>query len=266
MTKWIIQANLTKTSTLEQFRHAFRELNIEFKEVQVIPFSSDLPTFTPSQFNIFYGSTSLMLNAYANSKFSDGIFYDPAKFNVSTYLDKWPDKMLNSDGRVIKFSDFIETDVDKRSEWFLRPNEDDKSFAGTTMTSQEIKDWYRKIKDIDNPTLNCNTLIFASQKKTINKEWRNFIVNGKVIDSSRYMKDGAIHISHDDCPKSMIDFTEAAASTFSPHDIFVMDIAETSVGFKIIECNCFNGTGFYHHNIKKIIKAVTDRIAEINPS
>jgi len=260
MIKWIIQNNLIKPNILQEFRDAFVELDIGFEEVKAIPFSNELPEFTPSTVNIFYGSTTLMLNAYNHPKFRSGVFYDSETFTIENYLDKWEDKMLNAGGQVLSFRQFIEEKVDTKFEWFIRPNEDDKSFAGTTMTREEIKNWYLKILDIDNPNLNADTLIFVSGKKEIKREWRNFVVNQKVIDSARYMKNGELNISTEDCPKEMIQFVQECTVEFSPHDIFVMDVADTSNGFKIIECNCFNGTGFYNHNIKKIVSAITENL------
>lgn len=260
MIKWIVQNNLIKPEVLNEFRQAFKELKIDFEEVQVIPFHPDLPIFTPSEINIFYGSTSLLLNVYSNAKFKKGVFYDSDQFTMSNYLNKWTSKMLNSDGRIIRFKEFNDELINTNSEWFIRPNEDDKSFAGTTMSSTEIRDWYLKIKGIDNPSLNPETLIFVSKKKEIRKEWRNFIVNGKVIDSSRYMLNGNLNISNNDSPKEMIEFAEECSAQYSPHDIFVMDLAETANGYKIIECNCFNGTGFYDHHIKTIVEAISARV------
>lgn len=260
MIKWIIQNNLIKPKILQEFRDAFAKLDIDFEEVKAIPFSNELPKFTPSTVNIFYGSTTLMLNVYNNPNFRNGVFYDPKIFTIENYLNKWGDKMLNTGGEVLSFMQFIEEKIDSKSEWFIRPNEDDKCFAGTTMTAEEIKKWYSKILDIDNPNLNAHTLIFVSEKKEIKKEWRNFIVNQKVIDSARYIKNGELNISTQDCPKEMIQFVEKCATEFSPHNIFVMDVADTPNGFKIIECNCFNGTGFYNHNIKKIVSAITENL------
>jgi len=179
MIKWIIQNNLIKPNILQEFRDAFVKLDIDFEEVKVIPFSDELPEFTPSTVNMFYGSTTLMLNAYNHPKYRSGVFYDPKTFTIENYLDKWGNKMLNAGGQVLTFRQFLKENVDTKTEWFIRPNEDDKSFAGTTMTKEEIKDWYSNILNIDNPNLNADTLIFVSEKKEIKREWRNFVVNQK---------------------------------------------------------------------------------------
>ncbi len=255
--KWVIQRNLIKPETLAAFRSAFSELGIAFEEVTVIPFSSDLPVFDAFDVNVFYGSTTLMLNAYASEQFRSGVFYDPDRFTSANYLLKWKNRMLNSDGIVLPFHDFIADLVDSKPGWFIRPDSDTKSFAGTTMTSNEIKDWYSRIQDADDSAVNKDTLLFVSSEKVITREWRNFIVDGKVVDSSRYILNGALNKSRVDVPKEMIAFVEQCIMAYSPHRVFVMDVAETDGVLKIIECNCLNGTGFYAHDIKKIVQAVT---------
>jgi len=41
-------------------------------------------------------------------------------------------------------------------------------------------------------------------------------------------------------------------------EVYVMDIALMEEGYKLIECNCFNGTGFYDHDIEKIIESINE--------
>lgn len=168
--------------------------------------------------------------------------------------------MLNAEGQVMTFEKFIKTTVDTREEWFLRPNEDDKSFAGTVMSSSEIKEWYEKILQVNNPQLHADTNIMVAPIQQLIKEWRNIVIDGKVIDSSRYMRHGKLQIKKEDCPPEMLQFVEKQVKVYAPNDIFVIDIAETNQGYKIIECNCFNGTGFYEHNIQKIVKSITDKL------
>ncbi|MEM6806662.1 MAG: ATP-grasp domain-containing protein [Bacteroidota bacterium] len=257
MLKWIIQKNLIKEEILTSFRAAFQELSIAYEEVLVIPFSDELPNFSPAPLNIFYGSTTLMLNAY-HSPYRSGVFYNPEKFTSQRYVEKWGKHMLNADGHSLRFEDFVAKKLETQSSWFIRPNSDDKSFAGGTMSKEEIADFYDKIQHIDNPKLNSQSLIFVASPKKIKKEWRNFIVGGKIVASSRYALNGNLNVSTQDISKNMIDFAEARTKEFAPHDIFVMDLAETSNGYKIIECNCFNGTGFYQHDIKEIVKSISE--------
>jgi len=114
MLKWIIQSNLMKTEVLEDFRKAFESLNIDFEEVKVIPFSEELPIFGASDFNIFYGSTTLMMNAYKSEKFREGVFFKPENFNAKRYLKEWKNELLNDDGVILSFEDFINKKVDEQ--------------------------------------------------------------------------------------------------------------------------------------------------------
>jgi hypothetical protein len=43
---------------------------------------------------------------------------------------------------------------------------------------------------------------------------------------------------------------------WQPDDAFVLDIAETSEGFKIIEINCLNASGFYACEMDKVVIAL----------
>lgn len=257
MVKWIIQNNLIKENVLNLFRNAFRQHNIVYEEVIVIPFSAELPNFEPVDQPVFYGSTTLMMNAY-HSKYSQGVFFEEEKFTVENYQKYWGNRMLNRQGQIWFFHEFIESAVDLQQEWFIRPNDDTKSFAGQVMSSEDIKEWYQKIVQMDSDVLNAHTMIFADTPKTIIKEWRNFIVNKKVVDTTRYMFGGELNISCTDVPSEMIEFVENSCVEYVPHDIFVMDIAQIPEGFFIVEANCFNGTGFYEHNIGKIVKSITN--------
>lgn len=257
MVKWIVQQNLIKPNILKEFEQACSNLKIAFEKVEVIPFSQELPSFIPSDFNIFYGSTTLILNAYHSKKYNQGVFYDKSTFTTQNYGKQWKHSMLNADSLILPFQDFIKIHLHSQEKWFIRPNDDTKSFTGTVLSSQEIEEWYAKILTIENPFLNPQTLILVSQPKIIFKEWRNVIVDRKVIDSSRYIWNNQLAISKEDIPPEMIDFVERNVSVYAPHDIFVMDVAGTEQGFKIIECNCFNGTGFYEHRIEEIVKHIS---------
>ncbi|MCI5056353.1 MAG: ATP-grasp domain-containing protein [Flavobacteriales bacterium] len=255
--KWVVQKNLLKPSILTQFREAFEDQNILFEEVVSIPFSNSLPLFNQAKMNIFYGSTTLMLNAHRSEHYK-GVFYDPEQFNMKTYLDKWSDKMLNYDGKIDTFKQFVENELQKAEKWFLRPISDTKSFSGAAMNASDILDWYSKIQSFKEEEVNPQMMIFFASPKSISKEWRNFIVNGKVIDSSRYMLNGSLDVNSEDVPSSVIQFCEENSSLFSPHAIFVLDVAESNGAYKIIECNCFNATGFYNNDLKKIVSKVTE--------
>ena len=89
-------------------------------------------------------------------------------------------------------------------------------------------------------------------------------MNKKIISSSRYLQNGKINISVEDVPDELIEFVENSCLEYILNDIFVMDTALFEDNYKIVECNCFNGTGFYKHDITKIVKAMNAFLQENN--
>ncbi len=255
---WILQTNLIKPAVADAIRAALAIDNIDCQEVKIIPFSDELPgmSLEPDTFYVVYGSTTLILNAAKDSRLCTGVFFDPELFNTENYIRKWGTRMLNHDSRLTTLSALAAEAHDIASEWFLRPNEDDKSFSGAVMTFEEIRQFTQNLQDSNNPSLTPETLISVSAPKTIEKEWRHFIVDKKVVNSGRYMLHGELAISSEDIPEALVQFVEDSCEIYSPHAIFVMDTALYNGEFRIIECNCFNGTGFYSHDIQTIVREV----------
>jgi hypothetical protein len=253
--KWILQNNLINKEVLNKLKESIISINGVYEEISIIPFSDEINFKNESNETlIFYGSTTLMLNAYKNDSFKNGVFYDKNTFKMENYLKMWGNKMLNSDGEILSAEELIQSKhFNDQSYYFLRPNEDTKLFSGQVMVLSELKNGI--VDTIKyNPHANFDTTIFISSPKKIDKEWRNFIVDGKVISSSRYVVNGELSISNTDIPSDMIQFTEECCEIYTPHEIFVMDIALSENEYKIIECNCFNATGFYEHDIELIVK------------
>ncbi|WP_276326166.1 ATP-grasp domain-containing protein [Pseudobacteroides cellulosolvens] len=107
-------------------------------------------------------------------------------------------------------------------------------------------------------------LILVCKPKQIEKEWRNIIVKGKVVSSSRYSVYGKKSVDSEDIPDEMIQFAEDCCKVYNPHDVFVMDVALKRDNFYIIECNCFNDSGFYDHDIGEIVKSINNYMRERN--
>lgn len=253
---WILQNNLIKESILLEIKKALTDCNITFEEVKIIPFSDDLPDINVSEdLKVFYGSTTLILNAYSKNVSNEGIFYDKELFSMKNYFEKWGDHMLNFDSELLTFKEIVSKN-DRSSEWFVRPIYDDKSFSGRVMSFEEISNLESSLADSNNPYLDENTLVSISKPKEIKKEWRHFIVNNKIVSSSKYAEDGQVRKSNKDVPTELLEFVQMRCNQYAPNDVFVMDTALHDNTFKIVECNCFNDTGFYDHDITLIIQEV----------
>lgn len=256
--RWIIQNNLIHENDLKAIQNSCKDMGVSFEEILVIPFSSEIPKFTQDdKINIYYGSTTLMYNIYNQMNKPQGLFFDEKTFSMENYLHIWKNFMLNGDAKITTFREFAKEGHPDDSLWFSRPDADDKSFNGDVRTYKEIVDWSKTFTVYDNVNLSEDTKIVVGPPYNISKEWRNYIVDGKVVSSSLYRKDFRLNKSRKDVPQDMIDFVEARCKEYVPHKIFAMDIALCGGDYYIIECGCLNSVGFYDADIPKIVEEVS---------
>lgn len=253
---WILQENLIREATLYQVEEALIKDSVSYEKVKIIPFSDSLPIIQDSDdLKIFYGSTTLILNAYSKEKYAEGIFYDPEIFSLRNYFEKWGAHMLNIDSDILTFKEIVNGNY-TNGNWFVRPIYDDKSFSGRVMTISEIQHLEASLAESNNPYLDEATLVAISKPKDIAKEWRHFIVNKEIVSSSRYAEFGQSSKSAADVPNDLLEFVKERCNEYTPNAIFVMDTSLHKNSYKIVECNCFNDTGFYEHDINTIISKV----------
>lgn len=259
--RWVVQDNLINENDSQRIKTACENLGLDYEPIIVIPFSNSIPDFTiDDKTNIYYGSITMIDNIYKKYNKPVGIFYNEETFSMENYLVKWGDKMLNSDARVLTFNELVLENHPDDSLWFIRPDKDDKSFDGQLMTFGKIKDWSNSFTIYDNVTITGDTKILIGQPYNIKKEWRNYIVNGKVVESTLYRENFKLKKSNTDIPEDMIKFVEECCKEYMPCDTFVMDIAFCGDSYYIIECGCINGVGFYASNIQTIIEALSNSI------
>ena len=79
---------------------------------------------------------------------------------------------------------------------------------------------------------------------------------GNIVTSSTY-KLGSTVI-YQSLPKENIyeQFARDRISEWQPHDSFVIDIADTEKGLKVVEINTLNSCGFYAADIQKLLIAL----------
>jgi hypothetical protein len=255
---WILQKNLIDDYTLQELKRAILQDNAEYQEVYIVLFSEELPfVLDDEKKNVLYGTTSLVMNASKNKDFTDTIFYNDERFRMKVYLDEWKNKMLNYDGHIIEIESFINSNYQGEDELFIRPNDDTKAFTGLVITFSEFREMAKNALG-GTPYFQGESLILVCKPKKIEKEWRNFIVDGKVVSSSRYCVNRQRSTSCEDVPHEMLKFAEECCKIYTPHDVFVMDVALYDGQYYIVECNCFNDTGFYDHDISEIVKSINE--------
>ena len=259
--RWIIQDSNYSNKDRQQIAIACAKLDLPCVEIAVIPFAKELPKFPIDEQheNIYYGSTTMMDRIYEQQDQALGLFYDSTTFSMENYLKQWGTYMLSSEAFFTTFEAFSAKDYPLEQEFFLRPDADSKAFAGIVLKFGAIQDWYQRLTKDDTYGLGPDTKIMAGPAYHIEKEWRNYIVNGKVVTSSAYRKNFQLYKSASDIPPEMIAFVEARCKEYQPHDVFAMDVAKCSGTheYYIIECGCMNSVGFYSADIFEYVKALS---------
>ena len=100
-------------------------------------------------------------------------------------------------------------------------------------------------------------LCCTSPGKRIYREYRFFVVNGKVVTGSQYRV--GLRVFSTECnEKDVIRYAQKMVDLWSPDVGYVLDIADTPEGFKVIEVNCLNASGFYACDMGKVVFALEE--------
>lgn len=198
-----------------------------------------------------YGSYTLALISKKRD-WTPGAFVNE-HFTHDAWVAGWGDThLLNGDARVCRL-DEIEQVIGTREQVFLRPLEDTKSFSGMVVARDEALWWAQRAIDADGPMLNSSTEVVVASTRSILAEYRLFVVDGRVVTSSLY-KMGSRVISEAYTPDSVLAFAKRCIDQWVPDRAFVLDIAETPEGLKVIEVNNINSAGVYAANISRLVQ------------
>lgn len=245
---WIIQEGQNST---EKWIKALTDNGSNFKTIKIIPFDDNLAHVeTGDEAVVVYGTTTLIKNASKNWK--PGSFFNVENFKCSTWLKAYGDHCFNSDNRICKLKDLL---TDCPDECFIRPNNDLKDFSGVIVKKENLMDQIANIQK-GGFLFDDNLEVLIAPIKHIQKEWRFFIIDGKVVTGSQYKLKSMV-ILDSKIEQRVIDFAQSMANIWSPEKAFVMDICLNNQDeLKVLELNCFNGSGTYLCDIPKIIQAI----------
>ncbi|USV40923.1 ATP-grasp domain-containing protein [Xanthomonas phage BUDD] len=258
---WAVQTNLVADHTAEAVWNAAKALGCQVIEAVAIPFSlefgneSEYENLPDDVVIIPYGSVKLArMSKERNWK---GNCYDNERFDAIRWNAE-RDDMLNGDciHLTVKELNHYFRDCADEKKWFIRPVKDLKAFNGTVADTADIRNWMQSPRS-GSFEFGEDTQVIVAAVKQIYCESRWFIVDGKVVDGSLYRFGGRLMQEHINDPKSY-EHAQVLADNWLPHPCCVMDVADTDDGMKVIEFNTINSSGFYDHDIPKIVKAMTE--------
>ena len=267
---WVIQNNLYNEYGYNKLMDVINRMGIPHRVVRVIPFTNylidfnfdiasykgnidDIPNIEidTNQLIMTCGGTSLGRIAKVH-KWFPGYFYND-NMDFSAWRDNWKTELFNYDAVVCKFKDVPK----QQKDFFIRPTKDNKAFSGTVMSWDHFEKWQKDVMNDRLPQLNGDTEVMAASTKKIYTETRYFVVDGKIITASQY-KIGSQVIYSSLIDDDNLKYAKSVIEQWQPDRAFVIDIADTPDGFKIMECNAINSAGFYDCDVSKIVLAIED--------
>jgi len=244
---WVIQKSLFKPANYRLLTEALDSLGVEYSSVFIPNGTFDLePEINPT--GKVYVCGAIKLKKIAKERnWSPGSFLN-SNFSFDRWVTELGNELLNYDVTYGKFSD-IQTE--HMAKFFIRPLEDNKAFDGMVIDNEMINLW----RNDPSKGYLLNLDVIVSPVKDIYREYRLFVVKNQVVTGSIYKIAGKPQIS-EDVEQDVIDYVSDIVNKWTPSESFVIDVCLTNNGYRVIEFNNINSSGFYASNVLKYAEAI----------
>ena len=260
---YIVQENLFREEGHAKLIATLERFQIPYELVNVRPFIEEVEYLTDRKDVFAFGSLKL-------ARLSQEYGWDPGALitenhDYEVYSKYYKEDLLNYDSRVVRFGDDFNWEHDQQ---FIRPCLDSKTFVGKVFEKHIWEDLKKRTfhhnkemrKEFGNGypiLLTEDTLIQVARPKKLTQEVRFWVVDGKIITQSTYRRGS--FLSYDNIvDQDAIDFAQSMVDIFQLAKTFVIDLALTPEGWKIIECGSTSCAGFYDADMQKLIMSLEE--------
>jgi hypothetical protein len=143
---------------------------------------------------------------------------------------------------------------------FIRPDAETKEFAGRVVGVDELEAWIGRLRAIGYLEESASAAVIAPAR-TLGREWRLFIVDGKVVASAQYARGGE-PVLGPPAPSDVVAFAHDSLRRHAPAPAFVLDVAEAWTDARweprVVELNSINSAGFHGCDPSPIVAALSD--------
>jgi len=258
--KWLIQEFLNNGSNMERMIGALEACSTEYLLVKLdendnltvldketkIPLTDSLTVlkkFVLSDDIMVYGSKSFARFA-KEIGFTPGSF-ENEKFEFPYIKDVVGNELLNADFTTGTLFELEPTE----DVFFIRPTGNTKLFSGMTVSRKDFFTWKKREEMLGEISDYWEQPLMIAPVKEILAEYRFFVVDQKIITGSSYNANASIS-------EELLAYTQRMIDIFPIAEAFVIDIAQTNQGFKIVEYNNINTSALYNCDEEKIVKAI----------
>jgi len=136
---------------------------------------------------------------------------------------------------------------------FVRPDSPLKPFSGRVVATDSLR-----LSDLDHGYYydDENLPIVVAPVRTVNREWRFVVVNGRVIAGSAYSADGRRPLPDDPAGPAWQLAQKIAQGLPAPAPVYVLDVCESDGELYLLELNPFGGADLYACDPTAIVREV----------
>lgn len=267
--RWVVQSNVYSEEGYDSLLQAIRDRGHGLTTVKVVPFSAEIVGMEGEL--PLMGEPTIALGTYSLVRAGMALGWRPGAFlenlNFEVQREHWGEWMLNHRATVHRFDSV----PFQEHPFFLRPVHDSKAFTGLVCDWGYYESWVEGLRkcpeaiDPINDPLGVNLLtpatpVMVCPRVDINTETRTWVIDGQVVTASGYKRGTLKRYSPPyNVPDTITLFAQFCADTWCPNGAFVLDVAETREGMRIVEVNNFNSAGFYLGDMG----AVVERLGEL---
>ena len=210
---------------------------------------------------ITVGDIELILRLRAEKRWTPGVFANVEQFFCSNYYCKFGQFLLNSDYMMLPFGElsrcreFLLKTLGIDGRIFVRPDSPLKLFTGQVATEGNFDADLELMEFYGFPS---NEIVVVSSPKSIIREWRFVVVEGRVITGSEYVvgQEYSYAPATDEGAKEFA--TRLAQLAGEPDPVWVIDVAQTEAGdYGLMEIGGFSFASLYACDKALVVKAVS---------
>lgn len=259
---WIMQTNMGSSSDVGDYVAAVRASGANVVEVEVVPFSKDLPDVSPEGAVVVYGAVNFVTTAQASGRWQPGVFAAPDIFTYKNWANHYGNLLLNSPDAVdcTTVGEFVQSRLPDEEDIFVRPQHDTKAIIGEVQTVGQFRIWCKSAASGEFAGVDAETKIIVGTPFGIEAEWRLFVVDGTIVGASEYRRAGRMS-QRRGAPNEILAFGQSAIGLWTPASVYVLDVCLSGGTPYIVEAQGFNSAGHYATDLPPVIAAV-NRVAE----
>lgn len=250
---WIVQSDQLNATDLQALCSQLYHQRVQYTCVRLVPiFQIMEPEVVPTEPHVFIMGNKSIGKIVADRGWTPGYFGN--NLNYRLYLEHYGQHMLNYDAVIGSLEEL-------ERHWkyfFVRPISSKLSFAGTVMSWDElllIRENVAKVKNQSDATLQLSDEMIMAPYQEIYAEYRFWVVDGQIVTGSRH-KVAHQSVYSREIDTYIVSYAQKRVDQWQPDRAFVIDIADSKNGLKVIGINAINSSEFYGCNVGNLVAAI----------